>query len=238
MEDCVNFVGVNLNTASFSILSYISGIGPSLAKSIVAHREKNQVFKTRQDLLKVPRFTDKIFLQAAGFLRVEESENPFDRTFVHPENYPVLFAWCEENAISPADLMSNPKYKQKFSQDKIVAKKMGDQTFQDIVKALSAPKQDPRQEFKNIEFAKDIREITDLKIGEWYQGVVTNITLFGAFVNIGIKTNGLLHVSQISDEFVSNPLEKLKVGQELKVKVLGIDKERSRINLSCKTKNY
>jgi uncharacterized protein len=235
VEDCVNFVGVNLNTASFSILSYISGIGPSLAKNIVSYREKHSTFKRREELLKIPRFTDKVYQQAAGFLRVEESEHPLDKTFVHPEHYPALEKWCQSNQVPLVALAIDPKVKQKLSQDKNLEKEIGPQTFKDIVKALSAPKQDPRQEFKNVEFAKDIREITDLKIGQWYQGVVTNITMFGAFVNLGIKTNGLVHVSQISDEYITNPMDKLKVGQELKVKVLEVDKDRGRVSLSCKT---
>lgn len=234
VEDCVNYVGVDLNTASFSILSYISGIGPTLAKSIVAYREKHQIFKNRSELLKVPRFSDKIFQQAAGFLRVEQGDHPFDSTFVHPEKYPVLEKWCQDQKISPAQLLIEEPLKKKLASDQQLSQEVGEETFEDIIKSLFAPKQDPRQEFKNVEFAKGMKDASDLQVGQWYPGVITNITMFGAFVNIGIKTNGLLHVSQMANEFVANPLDKFKVGQELKVKVLAVDRERDRISLSCR----
>lgn len=235
VEGCVNFVGVDLNTASAPLLSYISGIGPSVAENIVKHREKIGGFKSRDELLKVSRFTNKVFEQSAGFLRIYNGSNPLDGTFIHPERYPILEAWSKNNNTSLSNLVSDQDAITKLSQDSSLKTEVGEMTFDDIVKSLKAPKQDPRSEFKSIEFRKDIRKIDDLKLGEWYTGVVNNITNFGAFVDMGVKESGLLHISQISNEFVENPLDKLKVGQELKVRVIEVDLDRKRVSLSCKT---
>jgi len=235
VENCVNFVGVDLNTASAPLLSYISGIGPTVATNIVKTREKKGGFKSRQELLDVPRFSQKVFEQSAGFLRIYNGENPLDGTFIHPERYPVLEAWCKKNSHSLADLTKEADLMNELQRDHDLKNEIGALSFDDIVKSLKAPQQDPRSEFKSIEFRKDIRTISDLKPGEWYTGVVNNITNFGAFVDIGVKESGLLHISQISNDFVENALEKLKVGQELKVKVTELDIERKRISLSCKT---
>ncbi len=235
VEGCVNFVGVDLNTASAPLLSYISGIGPSVAENIVKHREKIGGFKSREELLKVSRFTNKVFEQSAGFLRIYNGSNPLDGTFIHPERYPILEAWSKNNNTSLSNLVSDQDAITKLSQDSSLKAEVGEMTFDDIVKSLKAPKQDPRSEFKSIEFRKDIRKIDDLKLGEWYTGVVNNITNFGAFVDMGVKESGLLHISQISNEFVENPLDKLKVGQELKVRVIEVDLDRKRVSLSCKT---
>jgi uncharacterized protein len=234
VESCVNFVGVDLNTASAPLLSYISGIGPTLAQNIVKFREKEGGLKTRTDILKVPRFTPKIFEQAAGFLRIYNGETALDATFIHPERYEVLTKWAAKNKATLQDLVSNKDVISQLERDHSLKAEIGDITFNDIVKALKAPSQDPRTEFKSFEYRKDISKITDLKIGEWYPGMVTNITQFGAFVDIGIKENGLLHVSQISDTFVENAMTALKVGQEVKVQVLEIDFERKRISLTAK----
>lgn len=235
VEGCVNYVGVDLNTASAPLLSYISGIGPSVAENIIKHREKNGPFKKRDDLLNVSRFSQKIFEQSAGFLRIYNGANPLDGTFIHPERYSIIANWLKENSVKLSDLISDATIIKRFSSDASLKTKIGELTFNDIVKSLQAPKQDPRSEFKSIEFRKDIRKINDLILGDWYTGVVNNITNFGAFVDIGVKESGLLHISQISDEFIENPLDKLKVGQELKVKVTQIDLERKRIGLSCKS---
>lgn len=235
VEDCVNFVGVDLNTASAPLLSYISGIGAGVAENIVKSREKKGGFKSREELLEVPRFSQKIFEQSAGFLRIYNGINPLDGTFIHPERYAILETWAKEHGHKLEDIVSDKDLIIKLSSDKKLKSEVGEMTFDDIVKSLRAPKQDPRSEFKSVEFRKDIRKIDDLKAGEWYTGIVNNITNFGAFVDIGVKESGLLHISQISDEFVENPLDKLKVGQQLKVKVTEIDLERKRIALSCKS---
>ena len=234
VESCVNFVGVDLNTASAPLLSYVSGIGPTLAQNVIKYREQNGGFKNRKDILKVPRFSAKIFEQAAGFLRIYNGEEPLDGTFIHPERYEVLSQWARKNATLMRDLISNKDLIMKLEKDFSFKEEVGEFTFNDIVKSLKAPSQDPRTEFKSFEYRKDVVKINDLKIGEWYPGLVTNITQFGAFVDIGIKENGLLHVSQISDTFVENAMTALKVGQEIKVQVLEIDFERGRISLTAK----
>lgn len=234
VESCVNFVGVDLNTASAPLLSYVSGIGPTVAKNIVNQRQEKGAFKSRTDLLKVPRFSQKVFEQCAGFLRLYNGSNPLDATFVHPERYPVLEAWAKAKGKTIPDLLTDKELQNALEKDSSLRTKIGEMTLTDIVKSLRAPSQDPRTAFKSVEFAKGISDLKDLKEGEWYNGVVTNITMFGAFVDIGIKENGLLHISQISDTFVENATDKLKVGMELKVKVISVDMERKRISLSCK----
>ena len=235
VEGCVNFVGVDLNTASAPLLSYISGIGPSVAENIVKFREKNGQFKNRKQLLKVTRYTNKVFEQSAGFLRIYNGDNPLDGTFIHPERYSILEQWTKNHGHELASLVNDEKLISSLTTDSKLKTELGALTFDDIVKSLQAPKQDPRSEFKSIEFRKDIRKINDLKLGEWYTGVVNNITNFGAFVDMGVKESGLLHISQIADEFVENPLDKLKVGQELKVRVIEVDLDRKRVSLSCKS---
>ena len=235
VESCVNFVGVDLNTASAPLLSYVSGIGPTVAKNIVKYREDHKGFKTREELLKVSRFSQKIYEQCAGFLRIYNGANPLDSTFIHPERYEVLNKWAQKKKIDVKNLIQNKELCDELKKDKELLAEVGDMTLQDIVKSLLVPSQDPRTVFKSVEFSKEISNMDDLKISQWYTGVVTNITMFGAFVDIGIKENGLLHISEISDSFTENAMEKLKVGQELKVKVIGVDKERKRVSLSCKT---
>jgi uncharacterized protein len=235
VESCVNYVGVDLNTASPSLLSYISGIGPTVAKNIVKYREKNGALKERSELKNVSRFSEKVFQQAAGFLRIYNGSNPLDSTFIHPESYPIIEEWSNGCGVNISDLVTDSKLVDRLSRDANLKEKLGEFTLQDIVKSLKAPSQDPRTEFKSMEFRKDISKISDLTIGQWYPGVVTNITQFGAFIDIGIKENGLLHVSQIADRFIENALEALKVGEELKVRVLDVDLDRKRISLSCKS---
>ncbi len=234
VESCVNFVGVDLNTASAPLLAYVSGIGPALAGNVVKFRETNGQFKNRKDILKIPRFSAKIFEQAAGFLRIYNGEEPLDGTFIHPERYEVLAGWAKKNNVKTKDLIADKEMIAKLERDSDLKKEVGELTFNDIVKALKSPSQDPRTEFKSFEYRKDVSKITDLKIGEWYPGQVTNITQFGAFVDIGVKENGLLHVSQISDNYVEDAMTALKVGQEVKVQVLDIDYDRGRISLTAK----
>lgn len=234
VESCVNFVGVDLNTASAPLLSFVSGIGPGVADNIVKFRDKNGLFKSRAELLKIPRFTNKIFEQAAGFLRIYNGENILDSTFIHPERYETLKTWAQKNGKSEAELLADKSLCEKIKSDKELVANLGEFTMNDIYKALTAPSQDPRTEFKTTEFRKDATKLEDIKVNEWYPGIVKNITQFGAFVDIGIKENGLVHISQMADHFVENPLEALKVGQEVKVMVLDIDFDRRRIALTCK----
>ncbi len=234
VESCVNFVGVDLNTASAPLLSYVSGIGPTVAQNVVKYRDTNGGFKSRADLLKVTRFTQKVFEQSAGFLRIYNGPHALDGTFIHPERYPVLEEWVKTKNKSLKDLLTDDSLQNELASDKSLKEKIGEITLTDIVKCLKAPSQDPRTTFKSVEFTKGISDLKDIKIGQWYQGQVTNITMFGAFVDIGIKENGLLHISEMSDRFVENAMDELKVGQELKVRVLGIDMDRRRISLSCK----
>ena len=186
------------------------------------------------ELKKIPRFSEKVFEQAAGFLRIYNSKNPLDGTFIHPESYKHLEAWTTDHNHSIADLVNNEQIIGELEKDNNLKKKLGEFTFKDIISSLKAPSQDPRTEFKSTDFRKDLSEITDIKIGEWYPGVVTNIAQFGAFVDIGIKENGLLHISQMADKFVENALNELKVGESVKVRVLNIDLERKRISLTRK----
>ena len=234
VESCVNFVGVDLNTASAPLLSYISGIGPSLAGNIVKEREKIGGFSNRSELLKVSRFSPKIFEQAAGFLRIYNSSNPLDGTFIHPERYEALEKWCKDNSIEMKNLIEDKDLVTKIDKDSVLKETLGEFTHKDIVSALKSPSQDPRTEFVSFEYRDDISGIKDLKEGQWYPGKVTNITQFGAFVDIGIKENGLIHVSQMADRFVDNALEVLKVGQEVKARILEVDLDRKRIALSLK----
>lgn len=234
VESCVNFVGVDLNTASAPLLSYVSGIGEGLAGNIVKFREDQGGLKTREELLKVPRFSKKVFEQAAGFLRIYNGPQPLDGTFIHPERYSLLSTWVKSQGKTLQDLVSDQELQLTLEKDQKLREEIGPFTHDDIMKSLKAPTQDPRTEFKSTEFRKDISKLTDLKIDQWYPGVVTNITQFGAFVDIGLKENGLLHVSQIADKFIENPLDELKVGQEVNVRILEVDLERGRISLSCK----
>ena len=235
VESCVNYVGVDLNTASAPLLSFVSGIGPSVAENVIKHREKIKGFKTRDQLLKVSRFSEKVFEQSAGFLRIYEGENPLDGTFIHPEKYSLIQSWCDKNNIKLTDLTTDSKAIQTLEKDATLKSEIGEFTFADIIKSLKAPKQDPREEFKPFEYREDLKTINDLKAGEWYPGIVTNITQFGAFVDIGIKENGLIHISQMADKFVSNALEVLKVGEKVKAKVIEVDHNRKRIALSLKS---
>ena len=235
VESCVNYVGVDLNTASAPLLSFVSGIGPSVAENVIKYREKIKGFKTRDQLLKVGRFSEKVFEQSAGFLRIYEGENPLDGTFIHPEKYSLIQSWCDKNNIKLTDLTTDSKAIQTLEKDAVLKREIGEFTFADIIKSLKAPKQDPREEFKPFEYREDLKTINDLKAGEWYPGIVTNITQFGAFVDIGIKENGLIHISQMADKFVSNALEVLKVGEKVKAKVIEVDHNRKRIALSLKS---
>ncbi len=237
VEDCVNYVGVDLNTASAQSLAYVSGIGKSLAETLVKFREAEGGFVDRRQLLKAPRFSEKIFEQAAGFLRIYKGVNPLDSTFIHPERYELLENWGKKQNIDMKDLVHNSEVVEKLESDDSIYNQIGETTLKDIVQSLKAPTQDPRKEFKPIPFQKDLKNLEDVQIGNWYTGSVVNITQFGAFVDIGIKESGLVHISEMSDKFVKNPMECMQVGQTIKARAIKVDLERKRLALSCKTES-
>lgn len=234
IEDCVNAVGVDLNTASAPLLSHISGLNKTLAKNIVAYRDENGAFKNRKALLKVPRLGAKAFEQAAGFLRINDGDEPLDASAVHPEAYGIVKNMLKNLAISADKLIGNREILGKISAKDYTDEKFGLPTVLDILKELEKPGRDPRGEFKTAEFAENINEIKDLEVGMLLEGTVTNVADFGAFVDIGVHQDGLVHISQLADKFVSDPREIVKTGDIVKVKVLEIDEKRKRISLSMK----
>lgn len=234
VESCVNLVGVNLNTASKHLLRYISGLGPVLAQNIVNYRAINGNFKSRSQLLKVPRLGQKAFEQAAGFLRIENAENPLDNSAVHPESYEIVAQMAADCGATLNELMTRPEIRSKINLIKYISDKTGLPTLQDILNELEKPSRDPRKPMEQFAFDEKIRTIQDLTEGMILQGIVTNITAFGAFVDIGVKQDGLVHVSQMADKFVKDPNEVVQLGQVVNVKVTGIDSARNRISLTMK----
>ena len=234
VESCVNFVGVDLNTASWALLSYVSGIGASLAKAMVRHRESQGAFASRQDLLKTPRFGAKTYEQAAGFLRIRGGSNPLDNTAVHPENYPTVESMAADLDLSVTELVASPDKVAGLRLERYVTETVGLPTLRDIVEELKKPGRDPRRQFETVSFRDDIREISDLKEGMILPGTVTNVAAFGAFVDIGVHQDGLVHVSHLAHKFVKDPGEVVRVGDIVKVKVLTVDAARKRIGLSIK----
>src|SRR6056297_961233 len=234
VESCVNLVGVNLNTASKHLLNYISGLGPQLAQNIVDYRKENGAFQSRKELLKVKRMGDKAFQQSAGFLRISEPENPLDNTAVHPESYSIVEKMAADQKCEVIDLIKNENLRKQIVLNNYVTDEVGLPTLEDIMKELEKPGRDPRKQIKVFEFDKSIRSMDDLEPGQIVPGIVNNITNFGAFVDIGIKQNGLVHISNLADQYVSNPADIVKLHQHVRVKVLSVDKERGRIQLSLK----
>ena len=228
---CVNSVGVNLNTASCHLLSYVSGIGPALARNIVDYRTANGPFTSRAQLLDVKRLGAKVYEQAAGFLRIPGAENPLDNSAVHPERYKLVDKMAKDSGISLNELIGNKERVAALDIEKYVSDEVGLPTLNDIVQELAKPGRDPRTMAKVLEFAEDIHSIEDVKEGMEMPGIVTNITNFGAFVDIGIKQNGLIHVSNMAEKFVSNPNDILKLHQHVTVRVLEVDLKRGRIQL-------
>lgn len=231
VESCVNSVGVNLNTASRHLLSYVSGIGPALAKSIVEYRAENGAFKGREELKRVKRLGGKAFEQAAGFLRIPDAANPLDNSSVHPERYALVEQMASDAGIALKELVGNKEMVERINLSAYFSDDVGMPTLNDIAAELAKPGRDPRSLAKVFEFSNDISTIEDLAEGMELPGIVTNITNFGAFVDIGIKQNGLVHVSQMSNKFISNPSEVLKLHQHVMVQVLSVDLKRSRIQL-------
>lgn len=237
VESCVNLVGVNVNTASKHLLTYVSGLGPTLAQNIVDYRTGNGPFESRRQLLKVPRMGAKVYEQCAGFLRIPQAKNPLDNSAVHPESYPIVEQMAKDLNCTVADLIKDKELRSKIDLKKYVTDTIGLPTLTDILQELDKPGRDPRQKIQVFEFDKNVRTLDDLQEGMELPGIVTNITNFGCFVDIGIKENGLVHVSQLADRFVSNPADVVRIHQHVRVKVMSIDHERKRIQLTMKGLN-
>jgi uncharacterized protein len=234
VESCVNQVGININTASKHLLTYVSGLGPTLAQNIVDYRSENGDFISRAALKKVPRMGAKAFEQCAGFLRVQAGRNPLDNTGVHPERYDLVKQIAEDNGCKVKDLISDADKRKHIDLSNYVTEEVGMPTLKDILKELEKPGLDPRGKAQPFEFAKGINKISDLNIGMILPGIVTNITNFGAFVDVGVKQDGLVHISEMADKFIENPNEVVKLQQKVQVKVTEVDIKRNRIQLSIK----
>jgi len=231
VENAVNRVGVNLNTASKHLLVYISGLGPQLAQNIVDYRTENGAFRSRKQLMKVPKMGVKSFEQCAGFLRIPDSVHLLDNSAVHPESYGIVEAMAKDLKLEIKDLIQNKELKKSLDLQKYITSTVGLPTLNDILQELEKPGRDPRSEIQVFEFDANVKKITDLRIGMELPGIVTNITNFGAFVDIGIKENGLVHVSQMADRYISNPAEVVSVHQHVKVRIMEVDVERKRVQL-------
>lgn len=234
VESCVNLVGINVNTASKHLLTYVSGLGATLAQNIVDYRTENGAFRSRRELMKVPRMGAKAFEQCAGFLRIPQAENPLDNSAVHPESYAIVEQMAKDLHCTVADLIRDKGLRERIRIEDYVSDTVGIPTLTDIMQELDKPGRDPRQKIQVFEFDKNVRTIDDLQEGMELPGIVTNITNFGCFVDIGIKENGLVHISQLSDQFVSDPTSVVSIHQHVRVKVLSIDRERKRIQLTMK----
>ena len=234
VESCVNKVGVNVNTASKHLLTYVSGLGPTLAQNIVDYRTANGPFGSRRELLKVPRMGAKAYEQCAGFLRIPGAENPLDNSAVHPESYAIVERMAKDLKCSVGELIKNQELRKKIDPKKYITETIGMPTLTDILNELEKPGRDPRQQIKTFEFDKNVRSIDDLQVGMELPGIVTNITNFGCFVDIGIKENGLVHVSQLADQYVSDPTTIVSIHQHVRVRILSVDTERKRIQLTMK----
>ena len=231
---CVNAVGVELNTASQQLLSYVSGVGPTLASNIISYRDEKGGFKSRRQLKEVPRLGGKAFEQCAGFLRIHGGDNPLDQSAVHPESYHIVEKMSKTLNVKVKDLIGNKELIAKINPKDFVEQDFGLETINDILKELEKPGRDPRQSFEAFEFDKDIRSLEDLKPGMELNGIVTNITAFGAFVDIGVHQDGLVHISQMADHYIKDPNEVVRLNQRVRVKVLDVDIDRKRISLSMR----
>ncbi|MCQ2285789.1 MAG: RNA-binding transcriptional accessory protein [Bacteroidales bacterium] len=234
VESCVDKVGVEVNTASKELLSYVSGVGPTLAQKIIDYRNENGPFSARTDLKKIPRFGEKAFEQAAGFLRIRGAENPLDFSAVHPESYPIVDAMARKLNCTIPELMANEELRKSLNLTDFITNKVGMPTLKDIMEELAKPGRDPRAQYDTFEFDKNITTINDLTPGMILPGIVTNITNFGCFVDIGVHQDGLVHISQLSNQYVSNPHSVIKLNQKVLVKVISVEIDRKRINLSMK----
>lgn len=237
VESCVNQVGVNLNTASPSLLSYVVGIGPSLSKKIVQFREERGEFKSRQQLMEVSGLGARAFEQSAGFLRIQGGENPLDSSAVHPERYELVKQMAKDLGVTVEELVGDPKRAEAIDLGRYQSGEVGFETLKDILDELKKPGRDPRKSFEPPKFRDDVTKIEDLKAGMELEGVVTNVTAFGAFVDIGVHQDGLVHISELSDQFIKEPSDVVKAGDRLKVRVLDVDQKLKRISLSAKSKS-
>jgi uncharacterized protein len=235
VASCVNGVGVEVNTASKELLTYVSGLGPQLAKGIVEYRNEHGPFRSREELRKVPRLGPKAFEQSAGFLRIRDGENLLDRSAVHPESYHIVDAMAKDIGCSPVDLMKDEELRKKINPAHYVTGTVGMPTLNDIMAELAKPGRDPRDKFEPFRFTEGVGKIEDVKPGMKLPGIVTNITAFGVFVDIGVHQDGLVHISELSDKFVRNPADVVKVHQKVMVTVLEVDLKRRRISLSLKS---
>jgi uncharacterized protein len=231
---CVNRVGVEVNSASLELLTFVSGLGETLAANILGYRREQGPFTDRRQLLKVPRLGKKAFEQCAGFLRIHDGRNPLDRSGVHPERYPIVEQMAQDCGCSVAELMREPALRQRIELERYVRDDVGLPTLEDILAELGKPGRDPRRRFEAFAFAEGIEKMEDLEEGMWLPGIVTNVTKFGAFVDIGVHQDGLIHISQLADRFVKDPAEVVKVRQQVQVRVLGLDAQRKRIALSLR----
>jgi uncharacterized protein len=231
---CVNSVGVNLNTASQHLLQYVSGLGPVLAKNIVDYRRENGAFTSRAQLKKVPRLGPSAFEQCAGFLRIPNATNPLDNSAVHPESYAIVERMAKDQGCTVTDLISDPLRRQKIDINSYVTEHVGLPTLTDIMKELEKPGRDPREQIEEFEFDKNVSTVDDLVEGMILPGIVTNITNFGAFVDIGVHQDGLIHISQMANRRIAHPTDVVKLHQHLKVRVIEVDRRRNRISLSLK----
>jgi len=234
VESCVNSVGVNLNTASQHLLMYVSGLGPTLAKNIVDYRKEHGAFTSRAELKKVPRLGPSAYQQCAGFLRIPDAKNPLDNSAVHPESYPIVEQMAKDHACTVADLINNKEKREAVDIKKYVSAEVGIPTLTDIMKELEKPGRDPREQLEEFEFDKNVSTIDDLVEGMVLPGIVTNITNFGAFVDIGVHQDGLVHISQIANRRIVHPLDVVKLHQHIQVRVIEVDHRRNRISLSMK----
>ena len=237
VESCVNLVGVNVNTASTHLLTYISGLGPTLARNLVDYRTEHGPFASRKALLKVPRMGEKAFEQCAGFLRIPDGKNPLDNSAVHPESYPIVEQMAADLGCTVGELISNKALKKQLDLQRYVTEKTGMPTLLDIIEELDKPGRDPRQHIQVFAFDPTVKSIADLKEGQILPGIVTNITNFGCFVDVGIKENGLVHISELADRYVSDPTQIVSIHQHVQVKVLSVDMARKRVQLTMKGMN-
>ena len=232
----MNSVGVNLNTASIHLLTYVSGLGPTLAKNIVEYRKENGAFTSRAQLKKVPRLGPSAFTQCAGFLRIPDAKNPLDGSAVHPERYALVETMAKDCGCSVRELISSPEKRKSIDLKRYVSEEIGMPTLKDIMSELEKPGRDPRAEIETFEFDENVHSPEDLREGMVLPGIVTNITKFGVFVDVGVHQDGLVHISQMADRYVADPLEVVHLHQHVTVRVLEVDKKRNRISLTMKTK--
>jgi uncharacterized protein len=231
---CVNGVGVEVNTASQQLLTYVSGLGPTVARNIIEYRDRNGPFRSRQDLMEVPRLGPKTFEQAAGFLRIGDAENVLDATGVHPESYSIVSQMAVDMGCSVRDLMRSDEIRKRLDLNRYVSDTVGLPTLVDVLEELAKPGRDPRDKFEAFSFAEGLGAIEDLKPGMRVPGIVTNVTDFGAFVDVGVHRDGLVHVSQLADRFVRHPTDVVKINQKVQVTVLDVDRDRNRISLTMR----